>query len=93
MCNLFKFICNQLDYIKKIESNWSRSLYDFQVDGKFIWVRFWFSSLHICYKSWASTMILLSSLSISSRDFTFNFPKMSRTNRDVLITYKPTIIP
>ena len=37
--------------------------------------------------------IRLSTLSISSHDFAFGFPKMSRTNGDVFLTYKPMINP
>ena len=37
--------------------------------------------------------MILSILSISSRDFAFGFLKRPRTNRDVFLTYKPMIIP
>ena len=36
--------------------------------------------------------IILSILSINSRDFTFSFLKMSRTNRDVFLIHKLIII-
>ena len=37
--------------------------------------------------------MILPTLSISSRDFIFSFPKRARTNRDILFTYKLVIIP
>ena len=37
--------------------------------------------------------MILSTLSISSHGFTFGFPKRSRTNGDVFLTYKSMTIP
>ena len=37
--------------------------------------------------------MILSTLSVSSRDFVFGFPKRPRTNGDVFFAYKLVIVP
>ena len=57
------------------------------------WLSLWHDSDTMLETTTLYNGMILSTLSISSRDFAFGFPKIPHTNGDVFLTCKPMIIP